>query len=98
MQTDIANAIASKRIVEFMYSGHRREVEPHVLGVLDGNLQLLSYQIGGSSSSGGIPEWRRFDLSKMTNLRVLDRTFAGARPVPSGKHSSWDRQIAVVAP
>ena len=98
MQTVIASAIAAKRIVEFMYSGHRREVEPHVLGELNGTLQLLSYQIGGSSSSGGIPEWRRFDLGKMSGLRVLDHTFAGARPVPSGKHSSWDRQIAVVAP
>ena len=98
MQTVLASAIASKKVVEFSYSGHLREVEPHVLGILDGKVQLLSYQIGGSSSSGGIPEWRRFDVSKMTGVRERNKAFAGARPVPSGMHSSWDRQIAVVAP
>ncbi len=98
MQTVIAKAIESKKLIAFMYGDHLREVEPHVLGIINGNLQLLSYQVGGSSSSGGIPEWRRFELMKITSLRVLEKDFKGARPVPSGKHSSWDQQIAVVAP
>jgi hypothetical protein len=90
-------AIADKKLVEFSYSGHPRVAEPHVLGISGGVLQLLVYQVGGTSSSGGIPEWRRFDLSKMSGLSMLAQSFPGKRPFPSGKHSAWDRQIAVVA-
>lgn len=93
----IEQAIASKKLVEFLYSGHSRVVEPHVLGVNGGITQVLGYQVGGSSSSGGIPEWRRFDVPKMSGLKILEESFPGRRPYPSGKHSSWDRQIAVVS-
>lgn len=95
----IEQAIRSKSVVEFTYSNHRRVVEPHVLGVKDGVFQILGYQIGGSSSSGGpLPEWRRFDLAKMVGLAITASVFAGRRPFPSGRHSSWDREILVVDP
>lgn len=94
----IEQAIRSKSIVEFAYKDHRRVVEPHVLGVKDGLLQILGYQVGGTSSSGGsLPEWRRFDLGKMVGLVITDNHFAGRRPFPSGRHSAWDREILVVA-
>lgn len=96
MTQQLEQAIKSKSIVEFTYSGHRRVVEPHVLGVSGGSLQFLGYQIGGTSSSGGIPEWRRFELSKVSGLTITSDTFPGRRPFPSGRHSSWDRQILVV--
>ena len=93
----IAQAIRAKSVIEFTYSNHLRVVEPHVLGVKDGVLQILGYQIGGSSSSGGsLPEWRRFDLAKMAGLAITHHVFAGQRPYPSGRHSSWDREILVV--
>ena len=96
-QPIIEEAILKKRLVEFTYSNHRREVEPHILGVSNGVLQLLGYQVGGSSSSGKpLPEWRRFDLNKITQLTISERTFLGPRPYPSGKHSPWDYQISVV--
>ena len=97
MDQILKSAIANKQLVEFSYSGHQRIAEPHVLGINGGALQFLGYQVGGSSSSGGIPEWRRFDLNKMSNLAILQRTFPGKRPFPSGKHSSWDQQLAIVA-
>lgn len=90
-------AIANKHLVEFIYSGHQRIAEPHVLGINGGALQFLGYQVGGSSSSGGIPEWRRFELNKMSHLSARPESFAGKRPFPSGKHSSWDQQLAIVA-
>jgi len=96
MTQAIEQAIQSKKVVEFMYSGHIRVVEPHVLGVKDGVTQLLGYQIGGRSSSGRIPEWRRFDIQKISGLSVRNDPFPGPRPYPSGQHSSWDRQIAIV--
>jgi predicted DNA-binding transcriptional regulator YafY len=95
-QQQIEQAIRSKSIVEFNHGGHWRVVEPHVLGVSGGSVQLLGYQIGGSSSSGGIPEWRRFELSRILGLSITNDTFPGRRPFPSGRHSSWDRQILVV--
>lgn len=97
MEQILKAAIANKQLVEFSYSGHQRIAEPHVLGISGGALQFLGYQVGGSSSSGGIPEWRRFDLSKISNLKPLQQAFAGKRPFPSGKHSSWDQQLAIVA-
>ena len=97
MEKILASAIIKKQLVEFRYSGHQRIAEPHVLGVSGGALQFLGYQVGGSSSSGGIPEWRRFDLAKMSNLKTLDQSFPGKRSFPSGRHSHWDIQLAVVS-
>lgn len=97
MEKLIQQAISAKKLIEFIYSGHPRLVEPHVLGVNGGVTQILGYQVGGSSSSGGIPEWRRFDLPRMSGVKLTSTSFPGRRPFSSGKHSSWDRQIAVVA-
>ncbi|HHQ4756381.1 TPA: hypothetical protein ACSP2Z_001170 [Aeromonas hydrophila] len=93
----IDRAIREKYIVEFIYGGHPRKVEPHVLGISGGSLQFLGYQIGGSSSSGGaLPEWRRFDLNRIVSLSITTGKFPGRRPFPSGRHSYWDRQILIV--
>lgn len=92
----LTQAIAARNLIEFWYRGHQRIAEPHILGVSGGVMQLLVYQTGGTSSSGGIPEWRRFDLGEMSRLNVLSQLFPGRRTVPSGKHSSWDWKIAIV--
>jgi hypothetical protein len=77
----IEQAIRAKAIIEFTYSDHHRVVEPHVLGLKDGAIQFLGYQIGGTSSSGGLlPEWRRFDLVKIFGLFVTVRV-SGTSPV-----------------
>jgi hypothetical protein len=97
MNQVIKQAITSKKLVEFMYNGHIRVIEPHVLGINGGITQFLGFQISGSSGSGGLPEWRRFDLPKMLDLKILDKSFPGGRPYLSGKDSSWDIQITVVS-
>lgn len=97
MQELIKQAIAGKRLLQFEYHGHHRLIEPHVLGVHSGETQVLGYQTGGTSGSGGVPDWRRFVLSGIANLKLTDKTFPGRRDAPSGKHSSWDYQIAVVS-
>lgn len=72
-------------------------VEPHVYGIEGGVHQLLGYQIRGSSKSGGaLPEWRRFNLSAMQNVEILEESFPGRRSYQSGKHSHWDIQILIV--
>lgn len=92
----LASAIAQRKLVEFTYGRHTRVVEPHVLGTHDRVLQLLAYQVGGTSSSGGLPEWRRFDVDKILNLRVLSDTFSGPRDTNPFKNSEFDVLHAVV--
>jgi predicted DNA-binding transcriptional regulator YafY len=94
----IERAILSKAVVSFTYNNNQRIVEPHVLGVSGGVVQLLGFQIGGTSSSGGaLPEWRRFDLNRIARLTVTPSVFPGQRPTPSGRHTEWDRVLLVVA-
>ncbi len=96
MENLIIAAIKEKRVVSFTYSGQTRIAEPHVYGISDGTRQLLTYQIRGSSSSGTLPEWRRFKLSEMRNFQILNETFPGRRTNPSGERSHWDKTIMVV--
>jgi hypothetical protein len=76
----IKMAIENKRLVEFDYNGFHRVAEPHVYGLNKGVPQLLAYQTEGGSSSGRIPEWRRFDFPNISNLRITDIPFRGPRP------------------
>ncbi|TGB33982.1 hypothetical protein C6946_09175 [Burkholderia thailandensis] len=96
MESAILRAITDKKLIEFYYNGLHRVAEPHVYGVLNGVKQLLAYQTGGQSNNGGIPDWRRFDLGHISQLVVLAQSFPGRRPIPSGRHSSWDVRIAIV--
>ena len=96
MQQTIQQAIRNKQCIEFTYSGHRRYIEPHVLGIKNSVVQVLGYQIGGTSSSGLVPDWRRFDVVRMSNLKLIASHFDGPRPFPSGQHSAWDAHLEVV--
>jgi hypothetical protein len=96
MDSTIKVAIATKHLLEFDYDGYHPIVEPHVYGIQDGKRQILVYQVDGESSSGNLPNWRRMDLNKISDMHMLDQTFAGPRSYPSGKHSSFDTTIAVV--
>jgi len=92
----IQSAIQNKQIIEFDYHEHHRIAEPHVYGILDGEHDLLVFQTGGGSSSGGLPQWRRMHVNEISNLTITDQNFAGSRPTPSGKHSSFDTTLAIV--
>jgi hypothetical protein len=57
------------------YTGHRREMCPHVIGLTDGHEQALFYQFGGTSSSGLVSQgarssWRCIRISELTNVSV----------------------------
>jgi hypothetical protein len=96
MKEIITNAIKQKKIITFNYHGHLRIVEPHALGIANGLLQVESYQIGGSSATGGLPNWRRFIVNHIPQIIITEQTFNGKRVTPTGKHSSFDTIIAVV--
>lgn len=93
----IRQAIAVKQVISFDYKGHQRIVEPHIYGRKDGVLQILGYQIGGRSSQGKLPDWRRFDLPLMRGLQLHGSGFPGAREVHA-RHSAWDVKFVIVAP
>ena len=90
-------AIEQRRLVELIYLEKRRIVEPHDYGVHNGLVKLLGYQVGGSSS-GRLPNWRWMEVNLISSLRLLNRTFAGGRPNPSGKHHRWDQLYLRVKP
>jgi len=80
MKNIITNAIENKRLLEFTYKGHLRIVEPHTFGVFsNGNEILVSYQVDGTSDSGGVPDWRPFTFSKIQKLKMLNENFSGTR-------------------
>jgi hypothetical protein len=87
----IRAAISQKRTMRFLYNGKERIAEPHDYGIQSGQTLLLTYQIGGPSSSARLPAWRWIDVSKVSDLEILDVTFEGNRPAPSGRHHKWNR-------
>lgn len=95
MDALIREAIGNKRIVEFTYKGHARIVELHIYGKKGGVVQVLAYQIGGGSSNGGLPEWRRFDLHEIRSLQLTTAEFPGRREYHA-RHSSWDEKFLIV--
>ena len=63
-------------------------------GVRNGSVQLLVYQIGGESRSGGLPEWRCVKLAGVSELQLLDIQFEGPRA--GGRHHEWEQLFARV--
>jgi hypothetical protein len=90
-------AIENTRMIRFAYHGRGRIVEPHDHGILNGAVQLLSWQVGGSSSRP-LPNWLLTKVDEMTDLVLLDQLFPGGRPTTSGKHIAWDVLFIRVKP
>jgi len=71
----IRDAIAKKQQVIATYSGHIREMCPHVIGEKNGKEQALFYQFAGGSSSGPIIDgsesnWRCIPISGLSGVSV----------------------------
>jgi hypothetical protein len=83
------SAIEHRRMIRLVYHGKNRLVEPHDHGILNGSVQLLGYQIAGSSSRP-LPNWILMKVNEMQGLELLEKPFSGGRPTASGKHLRWD--------
>jgi hypothetical protein len=90
-------AIEHKRMIRLVYHRKDRILEPHDHGILNGSVQLLAYQVGGSSSRP-IPNWLLMKTDEIVDLDLLDQTFPGGRPTASGKHLKWDKLFIRVKP
>ncbi|HET9839509.1 MAG TPA: WYL domain-containing protein [Candidatus Angelobacter sp.] len=91
-------AIHQKRLLRFLYHGKIRIVEPQDYGIQKGAVHLFTYQFAGESSSGTLPDWRKFAVKSMAKVELLSKTFRGGREVPSQKHQEWDMLFARVEP
>ncbi len=87
--------ITEKKLLELDYDGYHRIIEPHVYGRKNDQNEILTYQLRGQSSSGELG-WKRMNMKKIANMRVLDETFPGIRSV-SGRHSPWDVLYLIVS-
>jgi hypothetical protein len=77
----ILEAIRGRTPLALCYEGDAgaaRTVHPHVLyRTSTGKVCADSYQIDGPTSSGGsLPDWRPFDLAKITHAELLDGEFS----------------------
>lgn len=93
----IFEAIEHRRMIRLIYHGKPRVLEPHDHGILNGSVQLLGYQIAGSSSRR-LPNWILMKTDEITGLTLLEQTFPGGRPTPSGNHIQWDKLFIRVKP
>ncbi|MED5622294.1 WYL domain-containing protein [Ideonella sp. BN130291] len=77
MNQDLVKAIEQKRRLRFTYNGRTRLVEPQCYGVGIKATELLrAHQL-----TGGTEREPLFDVSKMSQLQVLEETFP--RPGPN---------------
>src|SRR5689334_22535614 len=93
----ILKAIHERRLLRFFYKDKIRIAEPQDYGIQKAAVNLFTYQFGGESSSGRLPDWRKFSVKGISRLEVLDKTFDGSREVPVQKHQEWDVLFARVA-
>ena len=93
----IRTAIEQTRLLRLRYRNQLRIVEPHDYGVHNGVVKLLTWQIAGASS-GPLPNWRWIETDLISDAQMLDQTFPGGRPTPSGKHHKWDELYLRVRP
>jgi len=89
--------IEQTELLRLRYRKKDRIVEPHDYGVHNDVIKLLAWQTAGSSS-GPLPNWRWMETDQISDAEMLDQTFPGGRPTPSGKHHTWDKLFIRVKP
>jgi hypothetical protein len=90
-------AIENQRLIRLRYHNKERIIEPHDYGIHNGIIKILAFQVGGAST-GRLPNWRWIETDLVSDLEVLNQTFAGGRPAGSGKHHKWDKLFIRVKP
>ena len=84
-------------MMQLLYHGKIRVVEPHDHGVVNGSVQMLGYQVKGASSRR-LPNWILMKTEEITDLTLLEQAFPGGRPTASGNHIKWDKLFIRVKP
>jgi predicted DNA-binding transcriptional regulator YafY len=73
---ELRAAIKGRNAVAFRYHGRERIVHPHAIFIASTGTHCLdAVQVGGQSTSGTLPGWRRFDLNDIGAVTVRDERF-----------------------
>ena len=73
---ELRAAIKARNAVEFRYHGRPRIVHPHAIFIASTGTHCLdAVQVGGASTSGPLPGWRRFDLNEIDVVSVREERF-----------------------
>jgi hypothetical protein len=85
MHPTIIEAIKQRRVLNVVYDGYNRSVEPHVYGINSAGHEALScYQVGGGSASGNPEGWKMLWISKLDRAALTELTFT-----PRTSPSPW---------
>jgi hypothetical protein len=73
-------ALEQKKQITCIYHGLPREICPHTLGHTDGRERALTFQFGGSSSSGlpAAGEWRCMNLAEVKEAKIREGNWHSA--------------------
>ena len=81
MRDVICQAIRERRLLSVQYKGLDRVLEPYLLfESKSGDLILHSWQVEGDWEHSPPPDWSNLNLSDLSSVRPLDRTYAHPRP------------------
>jgi hypothetical protein len=73
---ELRTAIRGRNVVEFRYRGTARIAHPHAIFVASTGTHCLdAVQVGGRSTSGSLPGWRRFDLNAIEGVTIRAERF-----------------------
>ncbi|HEX5781975.1 MAG TPA: hypothetical protein VFX80_08640 [Solirubrobacteraceae bacterium] len=73
---ELRAAIKGRNAVAFRYHGRERIVHPHAIFIASTGTHCLdAVQVGGESTSGSLPGWRRFDLNDIGVVTVREDRF-----------------------
>ena len=73
----LEQALRTRRPVALRYHGQDRVACPHALGFKAGRARVLSYQVGGTTSTGTLPgnpaqRWRCLFIDEIEEIRITD--------------------------
>lgn len=89
----ICEAIRKKAVLQFIYKGRLRIVEPQAHGISTAGKEVLrGVQVGGESETPATSFGKLFEVARMTDLRETGETFAG----PGRGYNPGDRGMSYV--
>jgi hypothetical protein len=95
---EIVIAIQEQAVLQFVYNGEERVVEPQAYGIgLSGREVLRARQIGGGSQSGQFLIAKLFDVEKISGLKETGEHFRQALPQHNPKDSAM-RKVFISLP
>jgi hypothetical protein len=91
---ELRAAIKGHNVVEFRYRGTPRVAHPHAIFIAGTGTHCLdAVQVGGRSTSGALPGWRRFDLNAIERVTIRDERFEVA---PDFKQRALDYRRGIL--